>query len=92
MPNKNWWTVELVLGVVLAGCGAQGGAGEVPSGPTITDGPAYFPLAIGNSWTYRISDPTGATAGGWRELLDCEMFEEDVYANRLLQTRPPVEL
>jgi hypothetical protein len=39
-----------------------------------------------------VTDPTGATAGGWRELLDCEMFEEDVYANRLLQTRPRVEL
>jgi len=73
MRKTNWWTIELVLGVVLAGCGAadpgatatgQGGAaGEGGAGGTaITDGPAYFPLTIGATWSYRISDPTGATA------------------------------
>lgn len=85
MPNKNWWTVELVLGVVLAGCGgAQGGAGEIMPGPTITDGPAYFPLAIGDSWTYRISDPTGATAD---RVTTVEAMEPEDGANGPLAFR-----
>jgi len=35
-------------------------------------------------------DPIGATAGAWKDLLDCEQFEKDVYESRLLQTRPDV--
>ena len=35
-------------------------------------------------------DPLTATAGAWKDLLDCEQFEKDVYDNRLIQTRPGV--
>jgi hypothetical protein len=73
MNKYNWWMAELGLGMVLAGCGVaapdatglgQGGSGggAVDGAVAITDGLAYSPLAIGATWTYRISDPTGATA------------------------------
>jgi predicted DNA-binding antitoxin AbrB/MazE fold protein len=32
-----------------------------------------------------------ATAGAWKDALDCEALEEDVYESRLLQTRPEVQ-
>lgn len=38
------------------------------------------------------ADPTLATAGAWKELLDCRTFEKQVYQNRLVQTRPEVKL
>ncbi len=38
------------------------------------------------------ADPTLATAGAWKDLLDCELFEADVYQNRLMKTRPDVVL
>jgi predicted DNA-binding antitoxin AbrB/MazE fold protein len=37
-------------------------------------------------------DPTMATFGGWKDLLDCEQFEKDVYESRLLNRRPAVDL
>jgi hypothetical protein len=37
-------------------------------------------------------NPTAATAGAWKDLLDCQAFEQEVYQNRLLQTRPQVRL
>jgi hypothetical protein len=33
------------------------------------------------------ANPTTATAGAWASLLDREVFEQELYANRLLQTR-----
>ena len=36
------------------------------------------------------SDATLSTAGAWRDLLDCEEFEDEVYEGRLLKTRPGV--
>jgi hypothetical protein len=38
------------------------------------------------------ANPTAATAGAWASLLDYEVFEQELYANRLLQTRTEVEL
>jgi hypothetical protein len=38
------------------------------------------------------ANPTAATAGAWASLLDCEGFEQELYTNRLLQTRAKVEL
>ncbi|BCW94928.1 MAG: hypothetical protein KatS3mg018_0410 [Fimbriimonadales bacterium] len=32
------------------------------------------------------------TAGAWAELLDCEAFEQELYANRLVNTRSEVHL
>ena len=37
-------------------------------------------------------EATTATFGAWKDLLDCEQFEKDVYESRLIQTRPEVRL
>jgi predicted DNA-binding antitoxin AbrB/MazE fold protein len=35
-------------------------------------------------------DAFAATSGAWKDLLDCEQFEQDIYESRRLQTRPEV--
>lgn len=40
----------------------------------------------------RPQDPTTATAGAWKGLLDCEQLEEEVYQSRLQNPRPEVRL
>jgi hypothetical protein len=35
-------------------------------------------------------DPTTATSGAWKGLLDCKEFEKEVYESRLHRTRPEV--
>lgn len=30
--------------------------------------------------------------GGWKELIDCEELKRNIYKDRLIQTRPEVEL
>ena len=37
-------------------------------------------------------EPTSATAGAWKDLLDCHTFEQEVYESRLHPTRPEVRL
>ncbi len=37
-------------------------------------------------------DPTTATAGAWKGLLNCQTFEREVYESRLRRTRPEVRL
>lgn len=36
-------------------------------------------------------EPTTATAGAWKDLLDCQAFEEEIYESRN-HTRPEVRL
>jgi predicted DNA-binding antitoxin AbrB/MazE fold protein len=59
---------------------------ELPEGSELLV--TVTPAADGHS----TGDATASTAGAWRELLDCRAFEEDVYATRLLNSRPPVDL
>jgi predicted DNA-binding antitoxin AbrB/MazE fold protein len=35
-------------------------------------------------------DAFAATSGAWKDLLDCEQFEKDIYESRRLHTRPEV--
>jgi len=37
-------------------------------------------------------DPLEATAGGWHGLIDAEQLKKDIYAARLISTRPGVRL
>lgn len=37
-------------------------------------------------------DPTTATAGAWKGLVDCQTFEREVYESRLRRTRPEARL
>jgi predicted DNA-binding antitoxin AbrB/MazE fold protein len=33
-----------------------------------------------------------ATAGGWKNLIDCDELKKNIYNDRLISTRPGVEL
>jgi len=33
-----------------------------------------------------------ATSGGWRGLIDADKLKRDIYADRLISTRPEIEL
>ncbi|HHT9137902.1 MAG TPA: antitoxin family protein [Candidatus Wunengus sp. YC60] len=37
-------------------------------------------------------DALKATAGGWKDLLDAEELKRNIYADRLISTRPDVKL
>jgi hypothetical protein len=37
-------------------------------------------------------DPFRDTEGGWRDLVDAETLKRNIYADRLLTTRPDVRL
>ena len=37
-------------------------------------------------------DPIRDTAGGWKDLLDADALKQNIYADRLLTTRPDVRL
>ncbi|MCL6533310.1 MAG: antitoxin family protein [Armatimonadetes bacterium] len=38
------------------------------------------------------ADTIASTAGAWADLLDCEQFEQEVYAHRLVDTRAETRL
>jgi hypothetical protein len=74
--DRKW--IVLVMTLVLAGCGPTtagavatgrggGGGGEAPDAGTTDTGTAveqsnYFPMAIGNNWTYRVTNSAGVSA------------------------------
>jgi predicted DNA-binding antitoxin AbrB/MazE fold protein len=33
-----------------------------------------------------------ASAGAWKDTIDCEQLKKDIYASRLIRTRPEVKL
>ncbi len=37
-------------------------------------------------------DPLDTTFGGWAETIDCEELKKNIYADRLISTRPEVKL
>ncbi|NUO10349.1 MAG: antitoxin family protein [Candidatus Brocadia sp.] len=37
-------------------------------------------------------DALKATAGGWKDLIDAEELKKNIYADRLISTRPEVKL
>ena len=38
------------------------------------------------------SDALKRTAGGWKDLIDCDELIKNIYADRLVTTRPEVKL
>ena len=38
------------------------------------------------------SDAFSESRGGWKGLIDCEELKRNIYANRLIHTRPEVKL
>lgn len=37
-------------------------------------------------------DPLDTTFGGWAETIDCEELKKNIYADRLISSRPEVKL
>jgi len=37
-------------------------------------------------------DPLDTTFGGWSETIDCEELKKNIFADRLISTRPEVKL
>lgn len=37
-------------------------------------------------------DPLDTTFGGWADTIDCEELKKNIYADRLISTRPEVKL
>ena len=37
-------------------------------------------------------DPLEVSFGGWKDLIDCEELKRNIYADRLISTRPEVKL
>ena len=37
-------------------------------------------------------DPIRDTAGGWKDLVDAEELKRNIYADRLISTRPDIRL
>jgi hypothetical protein len=73
MSKRDQIRFGFVLGMMLAGCGpaiqgamatGQGGSGGDPAeaGAAMIEGSAFFPLTVGATWTYRVSNPAGAAA------------------------------
>ena len=39
-----------------------------------------------------LQDPTTATAGAWKDLIDCQTFEREIYESRVQHIRSEVQL
>jgi hypothetical protein len=37
-------------------------------------------------------DPLDVSFGGWKDLIDCDELKRNIYADRLISTRPEVRL
>lgn len=40
----------------------------------------------------RVREALRATAGAWKDLIDCEELKRNIYADRLISTRPEPKL
>jgi predicted DNA-binding antitoxin AbrB/MazE fold protein len=47
-------------------------------------------LTVATPQPLKNEDPTDETAGAWSDLLDCQALEQDIYQDRLVNTRPVV--
>ena len=49
-------------------------------------------ITISTESTALAGDPIRDTAGGWKDLVDTEALKRDIYADRLVTTRPDARL
>jgi len=49
-------------------------------------------ITISTARAPSIGDPLRDTAGGWKDLIDTDALKRDIYADRLIRTRPDVRL
>lgn len=62
---------------------------EIPEGKEITVTILELPSVPEKR---KFLDALKATAGGWRDTIDCEELIKNIYADRLISTRPEVKL
>lgn len=58
----------------------------------ITEGKEFTITVPEEPENRRFLDTLKVTAGGWKETIDCEELIKNIYADRLISTRPEVEL
>jgi len=63
-----------------------------PLEPTVLAEGAEVMITISTPSDRPTNDPLGETSGGWLGLIDAEGLKRDIYADRLIATRPPVAL
>jgi predicted DNA-binding antitoxin AbrB/MazE fold protein len=49
-------------------------------------------ITISNEPAALVGDPIRDTASGWKDLIDAEALKRNIYADRLVATRPDVTL
>ncbi len=57
----------------------------------LTDGSEIL-ITVVTPQSLKNEDPTDETAGAWSGLLDCQALEQDIYQDRLVNTRPAINL
>ncbi|MBI3989953.1 MAG: DUF104 domain-containing protein [candidate division NC10 bacterium] len=57
----------------------------------VREGEEVF-ITISTSSMALAGDPLKETAGGWKDLIDAEGLKRNIYADRLIATRPEVKL
>lgn len=60
-------------------------AGMMPEGQEVL-------ITISTEAAAPTGDPIRATAGGWKDLIDADALKRNIYADRLVRTRPGVRL
>ena len=60
---------------------------EIPEGEEVTVSIRREPTK-----TRSFCDVLDATAGGWKDLIDADELKKNIYNDRLISTRPGVEL
>jgi len=63
-----------------------------PLEPTALAEGAEVMITISTPSDRPTEDPLRETSGSWRGLIDAESLKRDIYADRLIATRPPVAL
>jgi len=63
-----------------------------PLEPTAVAEGAEVMITISTPSDTPADNPLRETSGGWRGLVDADVLKRDIYADRLIATRPPVAL
>ena len=64
---------------------------EPTAAEIVREGQEVF-ITISTESAALAGDPIRDTAGGWKNLVDAESLERNIYADRLISTRPDIRL
>ena len=65
---------------------------EISEGEEITISIVEVPSRKTRKKRKSIVEALKATAGGWKDLIDCDELKKNIYNDRLIFTRPEVKL